>query len=152
MDRSFVDTSALLKLYVEEVGSRWMKEEVYTVGIGISGVAVPEVGATLARRVREGSLEQRQAQIAWKSFRRDLRSFLVIDLDRRLMNQTFRLANRSLIALRALDALQLQCALDLAAVARRRRRPIPLFISADARLLDAAAALGFAIDSPLNHP
>jgi len=62
-----------------------------------------------------------------------------------------RLTARSTEPLRALDAIQLHSALEAGADARRSGAPDAIFICADERLLRAAAALGFAIDDPLNH-
>jgi hypothetical protein len=62
------------------------------------------------------------------------------------------LVARSPVALRTLDAAHLQGAQEAAAIARAGALPEPTFISADARLLAAAQALGFATDNPLNHP
>lgn len=51
-----------------------------------------------------------------------------------------------------LDAIHLQGAQQTAAVARDSGLPNPVFIGADARLPVATQALGFATDTPLNHP
>ena len=129
-----------------------MQTEIYRLGIGISALTIAEMGTSLARRVHEGVLTRFHAQASGKSFRRDLRSFLVVDLQRPTLNRAFPLASRSLVPLRALDAVQLQCALELATVARKRGRPMPRFITADTRLELAAKALDFVTDNPLHHP
>jgi hypothetical protein len=51
-----------------------------------------------------------------------------------------------------LDAIHLQAAQTVATRAVRDGFSPPLFVSADTRLLAAAAALGFATENPLNHP
>ena len=147
----FVDTSGILKLYVSEPGSAWMDAAVVPQGIIISAITVTEVGSSLSRRVRDGTLTPRQARIAWTEFRRESRTFLTMPVPLPTLRGAARLTARSTVPLRALGAIQLQSALDAAADARRKRVPVPLFVSADARLLRAAAAVGFATDNPTDH-
>jgi predicted nucleic acid-binding protein len=149
---AFADTSALLKLYVAEDGSRWMSETVRPDGIAISDLAVAETGVTLARLVRDGLIPAPVARSAWKLFRRQLRTFIVYGLERRSLISAANLAARSPVRLRTLDAIHLQGATEASIRARRDGQPSPVFISADARLLAAAGALGFRTDNPLNHP
>jgi hypothetical protein len=73
-------------------------------------------------------------------------------VDRRMLVRAVGVAGRASVPLRTLDAIQLQGAVDAAAVARSRGQPPPLFITADERQERAAQALGFATDNPLRHP
>jgi predicted nucleic acid-binding protein len=149
---AFVDTSGLLKLYVPETGSRWMHSAVRTLGVTIGAVTFTEIGSSLSRRVREGELSPGDARDAWKTFRRESRSFIVVPLTRQLLIAAASLSARSVAGLRALDALQLQAALHAREAASASKLVAPLFISADVRLLAAAEQLGFATDNPLDHP
>jgi predicted nucleic acid-binding protein len=149
---AFVDTSGLIKLYVPEAGSDWMAMEVRPGGIIISELAITETGATLSRLVRDGSITIVAALEAWRLFRRDLLTFMTVRLDRRALVKAAQLTVRSSLPLRTLDAIHLQAAQEAAAGAERAGLPVPVFISADTRLLTAAAALGFATDNPLDHP
>ena len=148
---AFVDSSGLLKLYVSESGSAWMDAVVVPQGIIISAITFTEVGSSLSRRVRDGTLTARLARVAWAEFRRESRSFLKIPVPLSTLRAAAHRTARSTEPLRALDAIQLQSALEAAADAQRSRVPVPIFISADERLLRAAAAVGFATDNPLDH-
>jgi uncharacterized protein len=149
---AFVDSSGLVKLYVREVGSAWMAAAVRPLGIAVSELAVTEVGVTLLRRARDGSVSERDARDAWRLLRRELRSFAVTHLDRPALVAAAQLSARSAVPVRALDALQLRGALEVAVDARRLGQTSPLFVSADARLLRAAAALGLQTENPEDHP
>lgn len=152
MQASYVDTSALLKLYIFEHGSRWMRREVLPSGITICWLTITEVGSALNQRVRLNSLSSAQAVAAWRRFRRDVRSFQQVEVNRRGMILAAGLAARQSVPLRTLDAIQLQGAIDARAATWTSGQPDPLFITADARLEAAAQALGFATDNPLDHP
>ena len=54
--------------------------------------------------------------------------------------------------LRAYEAVQLACALDLREQTRANKLPDPIFLCADNNLLSIASAEGFAIDNPNNYP
>jgi hypothetical protein len=73
-------------------------------------------------------------------------------MDRWSLVRAAHLTARSPLPLRTLDAVHLQAAQTVAARAVRDGFSPPLFVSADTRLLAAAAALGFATENPLNHP
>lgn len=148
---AFVDTSGILKLYVAEPGSRWMTQVVRPQGIIISAVTIAETGSALSRRVRDGTLTAREARLAWTLFRRQSRTFLKMAVLLPSLQAAAHLTARSPVPLRALDAIQLRSALEAAADAQRQRVPMPVFISADERLLSAAAAVGLATDNPLDY-
>jgi predicted nucleic acid-binding protein len=148
---SFVDSSALLKLYIPEPGAVWMTQTVRPGGIAVSDLAITEIGVTLTRLARMGLLPEREARDTWKLFRRDVRGFLIYRLDRAALVGAANIAARIAMPLRSLDALQLRGSIEAAADARRARQAPPTFVSADDRLLRAAASLGFATDNPLDH-
>jgi predicted nucleic acid-binding protein len=149
---SFADSSALVKLYVRERGSRWMIESVRPNGIAMSELAITEVGVTLSRLARTGAISAAAARTAWRLFRREARTFIVYRLERRSLAAAAGLAARAPGPLRSLDAIHLQGANEASVRARRSDQPPPTFVSADARLLDAAVAFGFVTANPLRHP
>lgn len=151
MAETYVDTSALLKLYIFEVGSRWMRREVLPGGIISCWLTIAEIGGALNQRVRLATLTSHQAFTAWRRFRRDLHSFKLIELNRHGMVLAAGIAARQSVPLRTLDAIQLQGAIDARTATRTGGQPDPLFISADTRLEGAAQALGFATGNPLIH-
>jgi predicted nucleic acid-binding protein len=149
---AYVDSSALLKLYLPEIGSAWMRTDVRPGGITISALAIAEIGAALARRVWDRSMDDRGAKLTWRRFRRHLEQFHVTNVTRDVLIGARTLAVRSTVPLRALDAIQLQCAVEARRAGRARGVQIQSVIAADDRLLAAAQALGFATDNPLLHP
>jgi predicted nucleic acid-binding protein len=65
---AYVDSSALLKFYLPETGSAWMRTDVRPAGITISALAIAEIGTALALRVRDSSVDERGAKLAWRRF------------------------------------------------------------------------------------
>ncbi|MGE0544059.1 MAG: type II toxin-antitoxin system VapC family toxin [Dehalococcoidia bacterium] len=148
----YVDSSGLLKLYVPETGSLWMLERSQSDDVVLSQLAISEVGMALTRTAPEAVLTEGQARTAWKKFRRDIRRFRIVPLSRQSLIAAAMSAARLSMPIRTLDAIQLQGAVEARERARRARAEEPLFVSADARPLAAATALGFATENPLNHP
>jgi uncharacterized protein len=149
---AFVDSSGLLKLYVPERGSDWMSNIARSQPVAISSVAITEIGSALSRKVRDGDLTPTIARDAWKAFRRETRSFIVVPVSQRLLVRAANLTARLTSGLRTLDALQLQAALEARENARAAELDDPLFIASDRRLLEAAQFFGFVTDNPLDHP
>ena len=80
---AFADSSALVKLYVHERGSRWMSEVIRPSGIAMSEFAITEGGVTFSRLSRDGQITEAAARAAWSPFRRELRGFIVYRIERR---------------------------------------------------------------------
>jgi uncharacterized protein len=145
----FVDTSALIKRYVAERGTPWVRSWIAPAAgnqVIIAEIAVTEVLATLARLRREARL----SIAAFERLRDDFlahadQEYLVNRLDDRILVLTNALVLRH--PLRTLDGLHLAAALDTARVFGTS----PRFVSADRQLLAVAAAEGFLTDDPNNH-
>jgi uncharacterized protein len=140
----FADTSALVKDYVAEVGSAWVNSWAdRSVGniVIISRLTTVELIAGLARRQRELSISSVDFAIRRNSFLKKVVEFyLVMDLDDDVLTPARDLVTR--YPLRTLDAIQLASALATGLTV----------VSADTRLLAAAAAEGLATDDPNAHP
>lgn len=67
----FADTSALIKLYVEEAGSVVMAERVRQARMALSVLAYAEAYATFARRLRESLLTAEEHAGVAERFERD---------------------------------------------------------------------------------
>ena len=154
MPAVYLDTSALVKRYVPEVGSAWVRRTLARPTIQVlytSAIAQPEVLSALQRKVRAGQLTAaeavRRAQRVTTHFTWRYR-LLTITPD--VLTQACALVQA--YPLRAYDALHLACALT----ARQRRlqhgAPGLRFVAADTTLLAAARAEGFLVDHPLQHP
>jgi hypothetical protein len=146
----FVDTSALAKRYLSEVGSAWVKTWIRPAAhnrIVVAELACIEMFSPLARYRRQSVLTTNSVTCIQNTFLNHYRAhYWVIPVNRSILLQAARLVDRH--PLRTLDALQLACALQ---AANNLSQPIS-FISADNNLLGAAAAEGFTTDNPNNHP
>jgi predicted nucleic acid-binding protein len=146
----FVDTSALAKRYVIEIGSAWLKTWIEPTAkntIYISGLALAEMTSVIMRRQREGYI----SEIDSLKLRNDFlihveKEYWVVDIDSSVLSKP-----RDLLInhpLRTLDAIQLASALQAVQLLDIQ----PTFVSADTRLLTAAAAEGLPTDNPTAHP
>ena len=135
----YLDTSALVKLYVEEAGSREVAARVeQATMVATSRVAYPEARAALARRHREKAFAAAALRRAVAALDRDLGAYVVVELNDRLARLAGALAERR--ALRGFDAIHLASALEFAQLSGAT----PWFYAFDARLTDAAIAEGLA--------
>ncbi|HZW32348.1 MAG TPA: type II toxin-antitoxin system VapC family toxin [Isosphaeraceae bacterium] len=149
-----MDSSALVKRYVQEVGTAWVRGITRyspSTTICIARITAVEVTSAVARRRKGRTLISAKASSILHRFRQHLASrYAVVEITPALFNDAMRLANRH--ALRAYDAVQLAAALEI----RQQRRqhgfgPVTL-ISADQALNDAATVEGMAVDDPNAHP
>jgi predicted nucleic acid-binding protein len=151
---TYLDASALVKRYVAEVGSAWVRRMVarpvhqvlYT-----AALTEVEVRSALQRLVREGRLDSVQAQrLTQRVTQHFSRRYQVIRLTRTIVTQAGLVLER--YPLRAYDAVQLACALTVQRLMAQRGLPPPVFVAADDALLAGARAEGFPVDNPLQHP
>ncbi|MBI5480986.1 MAG: type II toxin-antitoxin system VapC family toxin [Deltaproteobacteria bacterium] len=133
----YLDTSALVKLYVREAGAARVKTRVGQAPVvATSRVAYPEARAAFARRHHEGALAAADLARIAGDLDRDFGALAVIELAESLARSAGDLAERH--ALRGFDAIHLASALELG---RLVGEP-PLFLAFDARLAAAAALAG----------
>jgi predicted nucleic acid-binding protein len=130
----YLDTSSLVKLYVEEAGSDDVRELVeHAAVVATSVVAYAETRATLARLRRSGVLTTARAAAAKRQFESDWPSYLALDVTAGLAREAGAFAEQ--YALRGFDAIHLA---SFATVARRARPGDTRFSSFDDRLNKAA--------------
>jgi predicted nucleic acid-binding protein len=149
----FIDSSALVKRYVIETGTTWvrrLRRNPSTV-IYIARITAVEVTCAVARRRKGKTLTLRRASSILLRFRQHLAArYTVIEITPDLLDDAIRLGNTH--ALRAYDAVQLAVALE---VNRSHQAdgfgPVAL-ISADQALNDAATDEGMTVDDPRLHP
>src|SRR2546423_6116983 len=105
----FFDSSAVVKLYVSEVGTAWLKSltaQHMQHRFSIARITHVEVVSALARRGRAGSLATPALQAALMQFRLDLTQiFFHVEIAPMLIEQAMLLAET--YALRGYDAVQL---------------------------------------------
>ena len=107
----YLDTSALVKRYVEETRSAEVRECIFQHGsIATATISRAESAATFARAVRRGSLTEEAARASHKQFIREWKTYLRIRITESLVARaddvawTFRL--------RGYDSVHLAAALE----------------------------------------
>lgn len=154
MTAYFFDSSALVKRYIIETGSAWIRQiTVPQTGnlIFVVRITWVEVRSTFARRQREGSLTLGTLTRLVQTLRSDFNTqYQVIELDSTIAETAGLLVSQH--PLRAYDAVQLASLLRIQAAFAQTSSNQLVFLCADNRLLSVAAALGVAIDNPNNHP
>ncbi len=130
----YLDTSSLVKLYVEEIGSDDVRELVgESVVVSTSTVAYPETRAALARLRRSGDLSPATFAAAKRSFERQWPAFFTLDVTEPVSREAGELAER--YALGGFDALHLA---SFAEIARKAGPAKTRFSSFDDRLNKAS--------------
>ncbi|MCX6100681.1 MAG: type II toxin-antitoxin system VapC family toxin [Candidatus Bipolaricaulota bacterium] len=137
---AYLDTSALVKLYVKEAGSAAVRTACdHADALATSRLSYVEAHAAAARRTREGDLSQKaKAQLA-ENLERDWQRYAVVEVTEAVCSVAVELVGRH--PLRAADALQLASALFLR---ESSGQPI-LFLCFDERLVAAAQGEGLAV-------
>ena len=150
----FFDSSALVKRYVVESGTQWVRglcDPAAGHALYIARITGAEVVAALARRARMGSLAQSAAQSAMAAFRSDFGgAYLVSEFTPALAERAMDLAQA--YGLRGYDAVQLAVSLDVNAARRGYGLPPLTLVSADTDLNQSATAEGLAVENPNDHP
>lgn len=136
----YLDTSALIKLYVAEQGSAEVIALVRREGIPATAtIAYAEVYSGLMRRRREGSLTVSQYAHLSGQFEQDWTTYVRVELQKNVLDLARDLLQR--YALRAFDAVHAASALSL----KTQLKENFALVAADGRLLRAAEAEGLII-------
>jgi len=150
----YLDASALVKRYVDEVGSDWLRTMIASDQPSLvftSRITIVEVISAFARRAREGSLSSEELAIARDAFRGDcLNEYQIMPPTMTVIDLACSLLERH--PLRAYDAIHLATALGAQQFLVAQGYPVLTFLSADDRLNDAATAVGLAVNNPNHHP
>ena len=140
---TFVDSSALVKLYADEEGHVAVRR---LDAVAIAQIARVEVPAALWRKQRTGELSEEQARLLSADFEADyfgtddeMPRFIAVRTTAELLDHAARLC--AVHGLRAYDGIQLSSAL----AARRADPDCAQFAAFDRSLRTAAAAEGFAL-------
>lgn len=150
----YLDSSAVIKRYRRERGSQWVHAIYDHETVAVSNLASVELSSAVARMLRESRISMDQRDAMLNDFTYDLETCDVIEINRAIVTSASQriLALARSIPLRSLDAIQLACALNAFARSERFGVQTGAFVSADRRLLDAAAWAGLRVDNPEDHP
>jgi uncharacterized protein len=150
----FVDSSALVKRYVQETGTSWVRgitRRSPSNVIYIARITAVEVPCAIARRRKGKTLTPRRASSILHRFRQHLAGrYAVAQVTTALLDDATRLGVKH--ALRAYDAVQLAVALEVNRFHQAGGSGTVTLVSADQALNDAALAEGLAVDDPRSHP
>ncbi len=144
----YLDTSSLVKLYVEEDGSDEVRELAGNgQTISSSWVAYAEARSAFARRYRGGGVSILEYGKRVDDFERDWGGYLKLDVHSQVLRTAGQLTEKH--GLRALDAIHLASALDLKGGSTTPPLAV-VFSSADRRLQEAARAEGLEVPRSKN--
>ena len=108
----YLDTSSLVKLYVEEAASADVEDLVGSAEIaGTSLIAYAEARAAFARRLRENAFSSKDYSRLCSQFELDWENFLTIHVTREIVRMAGDLAEKH--SLRGYDAVHLASAVML---------------------------------------
>jgi hypothetical protein len=154
----YFDTSAVVKRYVDEPGSAWVRglcdqldpgtgEPINLIAIG--EITLVEVSAALAILVRRGILPKRFAERAYRRFISNFQDeYDLARITSASLLMAASLAQR--YPLKAYDAVQLSLAVHANALLNADGLSLTL-VSGDDQLLQAAKAEGLMTDNPFEH-
>jgi predicted nucleic acid-binding protein len=147
----FIDASALVKVYVQEAGSRWVRQVLHrkTTKAFVSPLSGAEVLAAIARKHRLGEIDLSTRDRIATAFRKDYRNrYTHAALTAPVIEEAMDLVLAH--PLRAYDAVQLASARLLRSASTQLNRL--RFVCADSALLRVGRQLGLATENPLDHP
>lgn len=140
MTTYYLDSSALVKRYVSEVGSGWVQALCDSRSghvMALAHIGLVEVAAALGVKHRQGFLPESVLDGLLRDLQRDsFNQYWLIDVDQQMVLQAMTLTRRQ--KLRGYDAVHLACALFLQETLTSQALPPPIFLSADRDLLSAA--------------
>ena len=114
---NFCDTSAIIKLYHDEIGSAWMEtlfDDAESAMI-ISELTIVEFYSAILKKVRTGEITNEAKDEAIRNFEKDCRDrYMIPLLDSRIIKNAKNLLNKygNNFSFRTLDAIQLAACLN----------------------------------------
>ena len=149
----YMDSSGIVKRYVDEIGSAWViditnpekSNEIYTVRM-----TCVEIVSAATRRTRDGTITSADATMAIATFKNDLQNeYQIVEVTEQLVNRAMNLAETH--GLRGYDAVQLAAACEIQALCTASGLAPIVFVSADTNLNAAATAEGLSVEDPNAH-
>ena len=134
--KTFFDSSAFAKRYVDEPGSDIVEEIcLNSAYLALSIICVPEILSALNRRLRENKLNQRNFMIAKNRLLEEIEDIIILNITPPVINKSIELLENNI--LRTMDALHIACAIEW--------QP-DLFVSSDQRQIEVAQKSGLSIN------
>ncbi len=153
----YLDTSALVKYYIIETGTLWVRSLIdrrdagqWGDVISTSALTWAEMISAFSRRHRSKGISARWCAALIDRFLTDGPRYSRLPVDDATIGLAIELIQRH--PLRAYDAVQLATALRLDRVLRDNRLSPVTFVSADGALCDVARAEGMSAENPNDYP
>jgi predicted nucleic acid-binding protein len=155
----FIDSSALVKRYVIEAGSRWVQSVTDPRAghsIYMAQITCVEVVAAINKRARMNEVSRSDATAAIADFKFDLNTqYNPLEITDQIVTRAMALTE--LYPLRAYDAMQLAAAIEVHALGvslgvQALGVPAAVMVSADKTLNLAALSEGLSIENPNSYP
>jgi hypothetical protein len=139
--RIFLDTSALVKVYIDEPGSERVLEILAeTTAVVLSVLAEPELISSMNRLHREKKMTDAQYRAIKQELTDDLKTFEIVEIDAGVVETAVELLESS--PLRASDALH---------VASAKKSDVDLLLTSDRVQYSAARHSGLKVLNPANE-
>ena len=149
MTTYFLDSNTIVKYYIEEPGSNWVRSFIDQQGNSclICTISFVEVASALAQLQRGKRFGKRLMQLTFANFRRDVQRgfFFTHPIDTKTLELAAELAMRHL--LKGFDATQVASAV----LGEQLLGARVIFVSGDKQALNAALAEGMTVDNPFEH-
>ena len=150
----YLEPSALVKYYVTEPGSIWVRQVVDAeASVLVSAeITIAEVAAALGVIARMGRISRRQRDAFWGRFRRDLlRRYEFLPTRRTIITRAAALCLQH--PLRGFDAIHLASGLQLQeTLAQAEGNALSsTYVTSDDRLVTAAQTEGLTVENPFWH-
>ncbi len=146
----FFDSSALVKRWIREAGTEWVRRASSSRAgnqVIVARLILPETASALAGRQRAGDIDPTRVDRALAVLRLELATrFVVVELVPPVLDRAADLARRH--PLKAADAIHLAAALVVRDAAGSAVREPLVFVAPDLRLGRAAEAEGFSVEIP----
>jgi uncharacterized protein len=136
---AYFDSSLLVKLYVEESGSKQVRRLIRRCRVLSSAIAPVEVVSAIGRRYRAGAVTHPQLDAIVARIHAEQTSWDLVEVSRRVLESADRLVREQPV--RTLDALHIASAL---LIQGERESALP-FATADQRQREAAAGVGLRV-------
>ncbi|MBP8252220.1 MAG: type II toxin-antitoxin system VapC family toxin [Herpetosiphon sp.] len=146
------DSSAIIKGYVQEIGSAYIENIIRNKDdtIVVAKITKVEVVAALSRRFKNETSSQRNIQHTIQLFLQHFdKRYYSISVSSLLIDQATILARK--YALRGYDAVQLAVAVHANLRYQRNTQESIIFVSADNELNHAAIQEGLSVENPNNY-
>ena len=149
----FLDSSALVKRYISEIGSTWVLglfDPALDNQIFIAAITQVEIIAAITRRSRGGNISTTDAAKINHQFRQDtLHEYQIIEITESIINLGMTFAET--YGLRGYDAIQLAAGCNINSLCLAYNLPGITFVSADNELNLAVLNEGLLIENPNNY-